>query len=202
MPHPRARVVSLAAVAFVVIASVRAQTRPDFSGRWTTDPDPAVAGAAAETGRRGGGGGGGGGGGARGRGAARGDMGSGWGSTINITQDATRMTVEYAFFTRGDMQPPLRFAYTFDGSATTNTVMMGHGIQRETSKLRWDGDALVIATTHAVPAAVGGGATTIEVTRRLSLESPSSLVVETTRAGVAGGPPTTTRAVYRKLTAS
>ena len=36
-----------------------------------------------------------------------GDMGSGWGSTITIAQDATRLSVEYAIFSRYDLQPPL-----------------------------------------------------------------------------------------------
>jgi hypothetical protein len=39
---------------------------------------------------------------------------------------------------------------------------------------------------------------TTEVTRKLSLESPATMIVEVTRAGVVGGAPLTTRAVYRK----
>src|SRR5687767_7961220 len=85
--------------------TAQAQTKPDFSGRWTTDAAPAPTPSAAQpagapaTPPRGGGPG------------RSGDMGSGWGPTITIVQDATRLTVEYAFFARGDMQPPLRFAY-------------------------------------------------------------------------------------------
>jgi hypothetical protein len=33
----------------------------------------------------------------------------------------------------------------------------------------------------------------------LTLASPTSLIIETTRSGVLGGPPATTRTVYRKL---
>ena len=73
---------------------------------------------------------------ARGGPRGRGDMGSGWGSTITITQDAARLTVEYAFFSRGDMQPPLKFVYALDGSETKNSVMMGRGIQGQTSRRR------------------------------------------------------------------
>jgi hypothetical protein len=126
-------------------------------------------------------------------------MGSGWGPTITITQDAARLTVEYAFFARGDMQPPLRFAYALDGSETKNTVMMGHGMQTQTSTARWDGAKLVITTRHSFldPATNKPSATV--VTQTLSLESPTSLVVEVTRAGVAGGPATTTKTAYRKL---
>src|SRR5215471_9046258 len=111
---------SLAAVLFFAGAGV-AQVKPDFSGRWTAEP-PAVTPAGPEQAAA-----------ERARGvelrssdpAPQGDMGSGWGSTITITQDATRLTIEYVFFRRGDMQPPLKFVYALDGSETRNTVMMG-----------------------------------------------------------------------------
>ena len=174
------------------------QARPDFSGRWTTDLDPAAshapapagqpAGAAGPPGRAAG----------PGRGG-RGDMGSGWGTTIAITQDATRLTVEYAFFARGDMQPPLRFAYPLDGSETKNTVMMGQGMQVQTSRSQWEGDKLVITTTHTFTNPETRKPEIVELRRALSLESPTSLVVEVTRAGVLGGSATTTKTVYRKI---
>jgi hypothetical protein len=126
-------------------------------------------------------------------------MGSGWGSNITITQAADRLTVEYAFFARGDMQPPLRFIFALDGSETKNSVMMGRGIQTQTSKTAWDGDKLVITTAHGFENPANGQPMKIEVKQTLSLESPTSLVVETTRSGVLGGPPATTRTVYRKL---
>ena len=186
---------------FFVVAAVvagctsltAAQAKPDFSGRWTTDPDPAAAPPAAPTGRAaappaaGG---------QRGR---SGDMGSGWGSTITITQDAARLTVEYAFFSRGDMQPPLRFVYNLDGSETKNSVMMGRGIQGQTSKTVWEGDRLAITTVHVFRDPDGGKPTTVDVKQVLSLESPTSLVVETTRTTPLGGPAKTTRTVYRKI---
>ena len=162
---------------------VAVQSRPDFSGRWTVEPPPAPA--APAPGQRAGG-------------PGRGDMGSGWGTTITIAQDAGRLTVEYAFFGRGDMQPPLKFAYALDGTETKNSVMMGRGLQVQTSKTAWSGDALVITTTHSFPDPASGKPASVDVTQKLSLESPTSLVVETTRAGVLGGPPTTTRTVYKK----
>jgi hypothetical protein len=177
------------ALAVLLATVVAAQTRPDFSGRWTTDPDPAET---AQAGARGGGQRGG------GRGG-RGDMGSGWGSTITIAQDAARVTVEYAFFSRGDMQPPLKFTYALDGSETRNSVMMGQGTQVQTSRTAWQGDALVITTRHTFADPASGKPVPVEVTQKLTLDTPASLVVETTRAGVLGGPPTTTRTVYRKL---
>ena len=126
-------------------------------------------------------------------------MGSGWGSTITISQDAARLTVEYTFFRPGDMQPPLRFVYTLDGSDTKNSVMMGRGIQAQVSKTAWDGNRLVITTVHTFANPETGKPMSTDVKQTLSLDSPTSLVVETTRAGVLGGPATTVKSVYRKL---
>ena len=94
-------------------AALPAQPPTDFPGRWTLEP-PAVALTAAVPGTPA-------------AASAPGDMGSGWGSTIAITQDATRLSVEYAVFSRYDLQPPLKFTYTLDGSEARNTVMMGRG---------------------------------------------------------------------------
>jgi len=198
--------VTAAAAAGFIATGVDAQARPDFSGRWTTDPDPEAAaaeGRSAAPGARAGRGGGGGGGRAAGRGGRRGggagDMGSGWGSTISIAQESNRLSIGYTFFARGDLQPPLRFDYALDGSATTNSVMMGRGIQEQTSTAGWDGNRLVIRTLQPFTNPATGEELTVEVTRTLSLESPTSLVVETTRAGVLGGEASTVRTTYRKL---
>ena len=125
-------------------------------------------------------------------------MGSGWGPTITIAQTRAQLTVEYAFFGRGDMQPPLKFTYALDGSETKNSVMMGRGTQLQVSKTAWDGAKLVITTLHTF-AGPDGKPMTAEVKQTLSLDSPTSLVVEAVRAGVLGGPATTTRTTYRKL---
>ena len=169
-----------------------AQTRPDFSGRWTTDPDPATA--AAQPARGAGAGPAG-----PGRGGPPPDVGSGWGSTITITHAATSLTVEYAFFSRGDMQLPLRFVYALDGSESKNSVMMGRGLQVQTSRTSWTGDSLVITSAYSFTDPQSGKAATAEVKRTLKLESPTSLSVETVYAGVMGGPATTTKTTYRKL---
>src|SRR5262245_8423418 len=94
------------ALVVLLVISVTAQTRPDFSGRWTsgTEPTATASGAGGRAGER------------------AGDMGSGWGSSITVAQDANRLTVEYTFFARGDMQPPLKFVYALDGSETKNSV--------------------------------------------------------------------------------
>jgi hypothetical protein len=168
----------------VVPAALPAQPPADFSGRWTLDAPtiastPAVPGSPAVA-------------------AAPGDMGSGWGSPITVTQDATRLTVEYTVFSRYDLQPPLTFTYPLDGSEGRNTVMMGRGEQIESSRAQWTGRTLIITTKFEVADRAAGKPFTAAVTRKLSLESPTTLVVEVTRAGVLGGPSSTTRSVYRK----
>ena len=127
------------------------------------------------------------------------DEGSGWGDRITVTQDAARLVVQYAFFVRGDLQPPLRFVYPLDGTRTNNTIMMGRGLQTQESTASWDGDKLIISTLHAFT--LDGKPTTSEVQQTLSLESPERLIVETTRGGVAGGPATTNRTAYRRIDA-
>jgi hypothetical protein len=184
--------VFVACVCWTLIAS--AQGKPDFSGRWTTDADPALAPPPTDPAARGRGAGPG-----AGRGGGRGDMGSGWGSTITIAQEPSRLTVEYAFFGRGDMQPPMRFAYPLDGSETKNTMMLGQGMQVQSSRSTWEGDKLVITTRHTFTNPDTRKPETAEVRHVLALESPTSLVVEVTRNGVLGGAPTTTKTVYRKI---
>jgi len=118
----------------ILVAALPAQPPPDFSGQWplvapAIASTPAVPGTPAAA-------------------AAPGDMGSGWGSAIAITQDAKQLSVEYAVFSRYDLQPPLTFTYALDGSESRNTVMMGRGEQTEASRARRDGQALIIVTTR------------------------------------------------------
>ena len=77
--------------------------------------------------------------------------------------------------------------------------MMGRGIQVQTSKTAWEADKLVITTTHPFTHPATGQTLTSEVKQTLSLVSPTSLLIETTRSGVLGGSSSTTRTVYRKL---
>jgi hypothetical protein len=179
MKHPT-KMLSIVMVVLVAICVV-AQTKPDFSGRWTSETEPK-----APT--------------ASGGGQERtSDMGSGWGANLTLTQAEGRLTVEYMFFARGDMQPPLKFVYALDGTETKNAVMMGRGIQAQTSKTAWEGDKLVITTAHSFENPADGQPMKSEVKQTLTLSSPTSLIVETTRSGLLGGPATTTRTVYRKL---
>jgi len=161
-----------------------AQPPADFSGRWTLDA-PVVATTAAVPGTPA-------------AAAAPGDLGSGWGSPLSITQDAASLRLEYVAFDRYDLQPPLTFAYPLDGSDGRNMVMMGRGEQIETSRAEWRERTLVITTTLRVTERGAGPPFTATVTRTLSLDSPTTLVVEVTRSGVLGGPASTTRSVYRK----
>jgi hypothetical protein len=153
---------------------------PDFSGVWTVEPAPAPAApAAAGT-------------------PARGDMGSGWGSPLTITQDAKQLVVVQTLFGRGDMQPPLRFVYALDGTEAKNTVMIGHASQTRVSRAAWDGQTLQVTTTYPAVDPDSGKPFTTEVTHRLSLASPTSLVIDVTRGAALGGQATTTRTIYRK----
>lgn len=165
-------------------ATLSAQPPADFSGRWTLDT-PAIASPPAAPG-------------APAAAPAPGDMGSGWGSAITIAQDATRLTVEYTFFGRYDGMPPLTFTYPLDGSVARNTAMMGRGEQVESSRAQWNGQTLIITTTFHIADRGAGAPLTAELTRRLWLESATTLVVEVARAGVLGGSASTTRSVYRK----
>ena len=176
---PRVTLMTLAVVASVS-ATGRGQTPPDFAGQWSVEPPAATVKAPATPA------------------AARGDMGSGWGPTILIAQDAKALVVECVVFSRYDLQPQPRFAYALDGSESRNTVMMGRGLQVQSSRARWEGQSLVITTQHTFDDPVSRKPLTIEVTQKVSLESPTALVVEATRGGALGGRPSTTRTVYTK----
>src|SRR5574342_633487 len=136
----------------LLLAILPAQPPADFSGRWTLDAPaipstPAVPGTPAVA-------------------AAPGDMGSGWGSTITITQDTRQLRVEYTIFSRYDLQPPLTFTYPLDGSVGRNTVMMGRGQQIESSRARWSGQALIIVTRFEIADRGAGKPFTTELTRK------------------------------------
>ena len=69
----------------------------------------------------------------------------------------------------------------------------------QNSKTTWEGDKLIISTTHSFENPANGQPMKSDVKQTLTLASPTQLIVETTRGGVLGGPPTTTRTVYRKI---
>ena len=152
-------------------ALVAAQAPANFSGEWVADP-PAE--------------------------KAPGDMGSGWGATFTIAQDARQLVVEQPLFSRYDLQPPVKTVYALDGSESRNDVMTGHATQLRISRARWEGSGLQIVTMYPATDPKTGKPFTTEVTQRLILESPGVMVIESTRAGVLGGKPTTAKTIYRK----
>jgi hypothetical protein len=153
------------------LAASASQAPADFSGQWVADP-PAE--------------------------KAPGDMGSGWGATVTIAQDARQLVVEQPLFSRYDLQPPVKTIYALDGSESRNTVMTGHAAQLRISKARWDGSVLHVVTLYPGVDPATGKSFTTEVTQRLSIESPGVLVIASTRAGALGGSATTARTIYRK----
>ena len=159
------------------IARTASTQQTSFAGRWAAASDTT----------------------APGRGPVTGNPGSGWGTPLTIAQDDSRLVVEYPYFSRYDMQPPLKFTFALDGTETKNAVMMGLGVQEQFSRAAWTGSTLVITTRYvAANPESAGDSLRVEVKRRLSLESTTRLIVETTRGGVLGGPPSTTRTVYTK----
>ena len=128
--------------------------------------------------------------------------GSGWGPAFTIVQRSNTLVVERAFFSRPDLQPPLKFTYSLDGSESRNTVLMGRGIQEQVSRATWEGDKLVITTVHTDPGADGGRGVTSEVRQTLFFQRtrrqahPPLLVIETTRSAVKNGLSSTTRTEY------
>jgi hypothetical protein len=131
-------------------------------------------------------------------------LGNGWGERFNLIQDTNMLTVERVLYRPRDFQPTFKLRYSLDGSEMRNTILMGRGMQVQVSTAAWQDDKLVITTVHTVPDIEDGRTVTCEVTQTLSLQPPAqaagepSLVVETTRCGVLGGLPSTTRVVYTR----
>jgi hypothetical protein len=168
----------LASCGAIALANVQ---QPDFSGSWIAETPAAAAATPGSPAP-----------------PLRGDMGSGWGTPLTITQSATELVVQHAFFSRYDLQPPLRFVYRLDGTESRNTSMAGHVTQTRVSRTEWDGQALRIVTSYpGIEPGTGKPFTTV-VTQRLSLASPAQLVIDAVRSGVLGGRETTTRTVYRR----
>ena len=178
------RIARLASL-FVLTTSAAGAQLPNFSGDWLRAIDSASAG---------------------GRSVAtagdasfrRGDMGSGWGAALTLTQRADSLIVEYDFFSAYDLQPRVRLAYALDGSESRNGVMIGHAESAQRARVSWQGNTLVITTTYPAPKAADGRPAVGEVRHALTLDSPGSLVVDVTRVGVLGGATMTTRTVYTR----
>lgn len=153
------------AVLAILPARAPGQSRPDFTGEWVR-ADSAEQRSVATVGDAG---------------FRVGNMGSGWGSALTVRQEGNRLVVEYAFFSTYDLQPRLKFTFALDGSESRNTIMIGHTESVLRSRTAWHSDTLVITTQYVAPA----GAPEALVRQAISLASPTSLVVETTRGAVA-----------------
>ena len=169
------------AALLVICTWAQAQLKPDFSGEWIIPGGAPANTASLNKG-----------------GEQEPGMSNGWGHQIAIGQDEGMLTVKCDFFTSIDLQLPIRFRYALNGTKTTNSVMMGRGIERSTSTASWHGDTLVIKTEQSFHNSDTGRQESFEVTRRLSLESPGQLRVETTFGEVLGGPPTVTSTKYTR----
>lgn len=119
---------AVSAVAVVLLsASLFAQAKPNFSGKWVTDAEKTAAANPAMAGRGGGGGGRGGGGGGTG--------------PQTFTMDATMLKIERT----GQDGTVTATIYKLDGSESKNMARGGEQV----SKAKIDGDKVVITTTTA-----------------------------------------------------
>lgn len=144
--------------------TVSAQAKPNFAGTWTVVVDPNAAPAP-------------------GRGGGRGGLGQG----ASITQDAKALTV-----TRTTQNGEVKMVYNLDGTDSKNTATFGGNAVEQTSKVKWDGDKLVVTTSSTF------NGNPVETTMVLSTDASGQLIAETTGPGRGGGPPTTTKMTYKK----
>ena len=161
---------------FGAAASLAAQAKPDFSGKWVMDPASAPA---PPAGAPAGGGGGG------GRGGGRGG-GGGFGQEFEAKQDAKTLTITR---TQGDQT--VTTVFNLDGSESKNTVQGRGGATEQVSKAVWDGAKLVVTTQ------INAGGNNIEQKRVFAIEG-GNLTIETTAPGRDGGPGTPQKLVYKK----
>jgi Tol biopolymer transport system component len=128
-----ATAMSVAAVV-VLSASLMAQAKPNFSGKWVPDTEKNAAAMAAMGGGRMAGGGGGG-------GRMGGGRGGGGTGPMTITMDATTLTME-----RENPNGTTKAVYKLDGSESKNMMSMRGQEMEQVSKAKIDGMKVVIAT--------------------------------------------------------
>jgi hypothetical protein len=159
-----------AAAAVLFVASLSAQGKPNFAGKWTLQQDPNAAAA-------------GGGGGGRGRGMGGFGL---CGASCDITQDATTLTVKQT-----TQAGEVTSTYKLDGSESTNTRTFGENSIESKSKVTFDGQKMnVVSTTNF-------NGTARETTYSVTLEG-GNMVIETKAPGRQGGEPTVTKQTYKK----
>ena len=162
---------------FIKPAIAAAQAHPSFGGTWVR-VDSAITGVTVA---------------ATGDAAFQiGDMGSGWGTPLTITQSSDSLVVSFAHFVTYDGQPRLRYVFALDGGETVNRMMIGHAESAPRARARWEGATLGLTSRYATPPEVGAAPT--EMRQTLSLDAAGRLVVETTRPGARG--PDLVRTIY------
>ena len=114
------RLMSIVAVATLVIAgaTLSAQSKPSFAGKWTMVPESVAA--AGATGR-----------------------GGGLGQEFTAVQDDKTLTVT----TNNPQLGELKTVYNLDGSESKNPLNFGGQTVDRVSKVKWDGAKLVITTS-------------------------------------------------------
>lgn len=157
-----AAVVLSVAALTMTTASASAQAKPNFAAKWTMVVDPNAPPAG-------------------GRGMR------GLGQEATIMQDASTLTV-----VRAGPNGEIKSVYNLDGTDSKNTMTFGDNSIDQISKLKWDGDKLVVTTT------ANFNGNTFETTTVLSVDASGSLVVDSTSPGRGGGAPATTRSTYKK----
>ena len=119
------------AAAVVLSASLFAQAKPNFSGKWALDQEKTMA---ANPAPAGGGGGG----------ARMGGGGGGMAVPVTITMDAATFKMERAM-----QDNVMTTTYKLDGSESKNMAMGRGGQSEQVSHAKIDGDKLVVTTTTA-----------------------------------------------------
>jgi len=163
-----------------------AMSEPDFSGTWSTDvleSSPPRRGQDVES---------------------IPELGSSWGNKISIIQANDQLEIERIIFVPREIQPPMRYRYSLDGSETQNKVTIGRSWPSPSSTANWEGNRLVIRTSFPFINPQDGNLMKAKMIQTVWLQYAKrtpwepSLVVETTRIGVLGGITSTNRTFYTK----
>jgi hypothetical protein len=183
----------LTAIAILAIAAGGAEAqRANYSGTWIRVVDSATAGPSTAT--------------AGDAGFRVGDMGSGWGSPLRITQRPDSFIVEYVFFAAYDLQPPVRLAFSMAGGLPSpNRVMIGHATSERMGMLRWADDFTTLMVVEifetprgVAPVGTDGPSFPTTVTHELAIVSPTTLEIRSTRRTGSRGNPATVTTTYTR----
>ena len=176
----RFSIIAMVAAALLMVAgTASAQSKPNFTGKWTLVPDPNAP-------PPGGGGGGGRGGGGRGGAIS--------GPEVTITQDATTLKVE-----RTMGQNTMTMNYTIGGEGKNTMPGRQGGTPTEIPyKTAWEGSKFVITTTTTMNNPQDGSTMTMTSKQALSIAADGTMLVENTSTPMGGGDPVTTKVTYKK----